>query len=324
MRDYYSNSSLSTMATCETKAYLKYIAGLYDYEEDDEGGSNPMKAGKAVHQALEAYLQSKGSQDAALAALDSYRDHADLLVQPNDRLSYANVHDVVLRWMMLHPLDKLPFNVIQGYTEVELNVEDTALGKPYKFIIDWIVEDKVTGELGILDHKTTGRLTPGWRDKWALDAQLTSYVWGASQLLKRPVTTAWVNAIELNLLPGSGRRCNTHGMSYRECRLQHCNFAMLGPYPRTPQLIGDWGETARRFAERYAIMEVWHAVGGPDALITLKQEGMFTGACGFCPFRQFCMAGRSPSHLQGMIEAEQAKKDHAEVVVPEWLGGNLE
>lgn len=291
MLDHISNSSLKSIATCTTLAYLQHVIRL------PEKDTAPLMSGKAGHEALGEYVLTGDIAKAEAKYEKLYRPWAEAYVEPGDRLSFVNTADILGRWLREHPLARSPFTYDPTWVERKLELEDSALGIKFTGVLDGLVRDKALGEEGIVDHKFTGRITPQWIEQWQMDSQITGYLWLVSQLVKKPIRKAWINAIEFSKLPDSNRKCATHGVLYTECRLLHAKWLLIGPLTRTPQQIYEWGETARGLTIALRTLAEWPL----EKVNQLPVEGMFTGKCSYCRFRAFCKTGRKPDYAKHLL-----------------------
>jgi len=293
------NSRLSAVAACDTKATLRYILGWTSTEEHAA-----LKAGTAVHKALEVYFRTGYRKPALQAFTDCYADWADeyLPVEPwAARLDHDNVRTILKVWMRQNPLGGLPY--IADYVEVSFQHE-LAPGVIVEGRLDLLTTHRQTRAAYVLDHKSTGQVTSYWLQQFTMSSQLSGYVWGAAQQTGRPFAGALVNAIQLSKLPdATERKCREHGLPYAECREHHVK-ADLFLTQRSPQQIEDWKADALRLAKRYARLVEKADAEGLDCLPTLAQQGTFTGACRFCEFIGFCKSNRNPGLVTSMFKHE--------------------
>jgi hypothetical protein len=156
---------------------------------------------------------------------------------------------------------------------------------------DMLVRDKATGMVLPLDHKTTGQVNHYWQGSWTLSSQLPGYVWLTGKETGELVTGAYVNAIQLSLLPQSSRRCPIHKMKYSECSLEHTVFKRL--YYDYPQgIINGWRSTAIMLSKRLLMIKERYPT--LEYVRYAPQEGLFNRSCAYCQFFKYCQAGRYP------------------------------
>lgn len=318
------NSTLSATRTCATLAATRYGLGLTTGEE-----SAPMRAGTAVHAGVAAYFQSGGDVDAAVDAFRlSYVEWASSRVPPDDRLGVENIVKILKRWCWAHPLDGLPFVVDPTLVEVGaqalLTDEGTCLcGHPerlhnlarteeclqagcacreYTVVIFQGRLDSVPqgrdGRWYVADVKTTATIRADWLKAFELASQITGYCWLVRETVKKPVEGAFIQAIELGLLPGSTRKCTAHKMLYSECSAAHANYKTVYT-GREPWQLVEWRQAALVNARRYA--EIRRLVPTISDIQAVRAEGMWTGACARCELFPWCKAGRTPDMARAIL-----------------------
>ncbi len=293
---YVDNTMLRTLARCETAAALRHVLG-YVGEGDESGPA--AQAGIAMHEALAAYFRTGLVAD-AVAALEPYRTYSDAhgLGDPGSRfarLSYENVLRVLTAWIEDHPREQLPFTVEAVEVGFSVPLTDTVA---FTGRIDAIVRSRHNGELYVVDHKTTARLTPDWVAQWKRDVQMSGYVWAVQCTLGQPVVGVYINAIELQRLPTSGRPCATHGVPYAECGSLHSQSQFI-LVSRSPMQLAEWRAEAIALAQQYEALAA-RVTSVADATQT-RVQGLFTGGCTYCTFRDFCLAGRPPAYASTML-----------------------
>ena len=283
---------LADMAACSTKAWLRYYKKVTAAAQ-----SSPAAAGVAVHAGLEAYWRTSNVDDGLTAFDDVYRAHADEFVPDDDRLSFNNVRRTLEVYFKRNPVETLPFRIRRDLVELpfsaQLSDNVVLVGQP-----DAIVETYDTGNLYILDHKTTGNANDMWKAKFKIAPQLTAYIWAAREQLGAPVEGAFINLIELRKIPSSTRKCPEHGVHYAECGPQHSKTELLGPILRSDQQIAQWKKMAVTIAERYRALILEHT--DTRNCTNVPTEGIFHGACGFCEFQDYCYTGKNPA-LESMF-----------------------
>lgn len=289
------NSRLCAVATCTTKAILRYVHDLASKEE-----KIARFAGKIMHEALARFYRG---MDVALVVVEfekEYRATADELVPPDDRLAYTNVVDILQEYCETHPPDRLPFTIetegiekcVSAYLDDERTIELYCK-------LDMPVREKATGALHVCDHKTTGKVSPWWAKKFRLGSQLTGYIWSLAEEYGEVVPGAYINAIEMGKLPDSSRKCKKHGVPFYECRRQHTKFELFVT-SRTPEDLENWRKDAVVLGKRLMVLE--QAYGASVELVRFApQEGKFNDGCTFCEFREFCAAQRLPEFAESML-----------------------
>ena len=325
---YVDNTTLRSVAECEAQATMRHVLGYTTVGEE----AFALECGIATHEVMADYLKGRPASYCLRKFELLYRGYSeehglDSPEHPVHRLSWTNTDKILREWFEQHPLANFHFAVNPKLVEVgfELPLSDECVcghseakhkeqgGCSYRgrckcvayrpaFVmwgrLDAVVQSEHDKALYVLDHKTTGRLTPYWTEKFRNDSQMSGYVWAASRTLGMPVTGVYINAIEYSKLPNSPRKCPTHGVQYIECGPFHMKSELL-IYTRSPEQLEEWRQTAVKLARKYR--ELLETV--PDlstALTSTRLEGTFTGACGFCPFSKFCQANR-PMHYAGSM-----------------------
>jgi hypothetical protein len=246
---------------------------------------------------------------------------------PPDRLSPDNIRCILTGWMERHNLNSFPW--ITDPTRVEVGVcaplfstktgcicghrkkEHSTQGCGECFCPRYVENIYHVGKLDLLgtlqtdpttlcpvDHKTTGKIDGRFIQQFTLDSQMTGYLYDASHIAGKPITTCFINAIELSLIPTSTRKCPTHGVPYAECGpVEHLKFQVIGPIERTPTQIKQWRDTAVFLARRF------HQLCGESlrSLSMVRQEGTFNSGCAYCEFREWCLADRDPKQVPHMF-----------------------
>lgn len=308
---YVDNSILSTLATCETQAMMRYGYSL----APGETSRAPLQAGSAVHKALEAHFVG----DTLWVCLDilerEYAAWARANVPEGDRLAYDNVREVVKSWIYHHPLERLPYQVmidVDGTPMAERKFAyPLAPGIDFVGAID-LVGTRTDGQGVILiDTKTTGRVDQMFLEGFHLSSQMSGYAWALEQMLGRPITSIYINVVDMRLVPSSPtRKCRDHKTVYAECGYLHMNHQLAGPYYRSEALLKRWHKNAVRLAKQ------WKTLLDNNADETynigrVAQSGMFRyQVCNRCEFSNFCRTGR--------------KVDQSNLVPEVWYPGNTE
>lgn len=176
--DYVSNSSLSAFRSCPQRfdySYRQFITPKLT--------SINLYLGQVIHKALE-YYYSEGKKDSQLS-LEYFIQAFDgglpsvALKYTKDLATPEEARDMGYKMLEVYfydtNFDDASWEVIA--TELDLKVEIEGL--QYVAIIDMIVKNKHTGELGIVDHKTAAKKPDEDYLQW--DNQMTGYIWAARQ-----------------------------------------------------------------------------------------------------------------------------------------------
>lgn len=247
-----------------------------------------------------------------------------------DRLAHANVRATLETWLDSHTKNSFPF-FVRDPSNVEVAVaaplwhsDDICLcdhlltqhdphGKcDHCTCAQPITDVRHVGKIDLLanlaadpdvlcpvDHKTTYRIDGKFVAQYIMDSQLSGYLFDAAYLTSRPAHTmvAFINAIELSVLPSSNRKCAVHATTYDECGPLHINAQVIGPIERTAAQIEAWRadavDLAARF-HRFRSLPLKHAASVP-------LEGTFNGGCGYCEYKEWCAASRNARQAERMF-----------------------
>ena len=191
------NSMRKGLVKCQKYAHWKFERGL-----NDAGESEHLVAGGAFAKGIEAtrraYFERGMSQDLALieginAIHASYKGY----VPPAKSFKTADrVAGSLAYYLNANPFAEdefVPLEMPDGkrMIEVSFNHEIPILhpvtGKRLTYCgrFDMLAISKKTGLVWVNDEKTTSRIGEAWSNQWALDSQMTGYVWGARKLLRQ-------------------------------------------------------------------------------------------------------------------------------------------
>jgi len=286
------NSTLVPVATCTTCAALKAL-GFKGLSQNDA-----MDVGSVVHDGLEGFFTPNG--DPFFCFEQSWASYfPPERIIDKDQYQYVNVRDIFDTYVMQHPVDQLPFEVLETEKMVGMPLDDD--GEIWFWMKrDLKVVERSTGVIVPLDHKTTGYDVSAlpWQKKWKLASQLSGYVWATQKETGTVCPFAYVNGIQINKLPHSDRKCYTHKMPYNECRLMHTNFALL-QYARDPRLIDQWWADAMMLGYRYK--KILSTYPDLEMVHHAPCEGTFNNSCGWCEFDRYCRMGKLPHTADALL-----------------------
>lgn len=141
----WSFSRVKSYIQCPYQFYLKYIV------KDEEVGNYYAFMGKLMHECLEQILKKNITVDEAIKKLE--QEHAET---SNDFRIKKKIKEKSLELCMdylclleLNELDK--FNILGVELEIRLEIE----GYEYVGYIDLLLEEKETGDIIIIDHKSS-------------------------------------------------------------------------------------------------------------------------------------------------------------------------
>lgn len=333
-RLYLDNTILSSVAECDTRFLMRH--GL---NWASEAESAPLLSGQAAHETLAhfmrayGHMQQRGRPFSAKAGqrligdcLDIFEGHygafAREKVPDGDRLSLQNTSDVLKGWLEKHVHHRFPFKVYPDLVEIGFAVPLDSEGH-FVFCgrLDALVQAP-DGQWYVLDHKTTGRMDGVWTAAWRMGSQFSGYHWAAQLHTKMPVAGTYINAIEFSKLPGGQgqaaaprlkkdgtpyktKECAEHATSYAECRLQHVKH-QLTVTTRTPQALEAWRRSAIQLAYKAErLMSDFDTV--TKVAQAGMQQGMFTKACVWCDFKDWCGSDRPVQYVRGMFAQREWK-----------------
>lgn len=289
---HVDNSILSALATCETQAMMKYGYSLIP----PDASVAPLRAGTAVHKALEVHFTG-GNMAQVLHALDEhYAEWAKANVKDDDRLSFENVREIVKSWIWHHPLVQLPYNVkyANGQPMAELPFSYPLVDDIFFVGAIDLVGTRVDGEgVLLIDTKSTGRVDQMFLDGFHLSSQMSGYAWALEQMLDRPISAIYINVVDMRTVPNSPtRKCREHKVTYNECGYAHMKHQLAGPYYRSAHMLKRWYKNAVRLAKQWKALldknaDDVHNIG------RVAQSGMFRyQVCNRCEYSNFCRTGR--------------------------------
>lgn len=291
------NSHISNLPKCTTKMLLNDMG----YSGRGEA-SDAMDAGNACHSGFEVHYTGGTKAEATLAFEQEYHSlFPSERTVSNDRFSLGNISDHMSIHIDRHPVERAIFEVLEA---------ETILGMPLDQkgeINFWIkrdlkIKDKATGFIIPLDHKTTHYINKNWTDGFKLSSQLIGYTWATQKETGEMCPGAYINGMELVLLPSSSKRCSKHAMPFSECRLEHTKSALLY-YEVTNTMIEAWYLTIINLARRLVQLRKHYPT--IEHIQFAPTEGFFNGTCfeffKHCEFANFCRAGRLPQLVNTML-----------------------
>lgn len=291
---YVDNTTLTTFAQCETRAFMKYGHNLRPQRDVNL----PMLAGIAIHKAIEAHYKGMSEQVVMNTLEVEYGGTAMRHASPEDRLGMKNVSQVVRGWIARHPVNKLPYQIISpDMIEVPFDIELPGTNGKIHYVgrIDAHVTQRGSNrqDLMVLDNKSTGRVDNKFRNQFTLGSQMAGYIWATQQLYPTHKVLGYcINVIEVSMVPSSGSQCRLHQMPYHECGLLHPQHGLMGPVFVHPHLIDAWLVNAVKLATKWRNLLLEYG-GDVGDVAHVAMDGRFRyQACALCEFREFCLSGR--------------------------------
>lgn len=175
-----TNSARSVFLNCRKKYEFNYIyglttrkvnvpflvGGLYHNELEEmysTGSFDPKAANERVSKACDIACQSVG-----ITGAESDLIWSQQAIVMGMSIGYAKLYlkNDLKKWKVIEP--ESSFTVDIGTWK-------------YRGKVDLIVQDKKTKVIKLIEHKTTGQLTPGYIAKLPLDNQILGYAWAKIQ-----------------------------------------------------------------------------------------------------------------------------------------------
>lgn len=166
------SSKIKTYLDCPRKYFYEYVLGWApDYPRHD------LEFGEAWHKAMEVFYLYGFSDDALQLAKAKFIEHYRKFFDENTDMDYApkspgNAMLALEEYRGKYADDSTRFKIL--HVEVAGSVLLTPEHSIY-YRLDTALEDKESGAISFLEHKTTKRLGRQWLDQWSLSIQLGTY-----------------------------------------------------------------------------------------------------------------------------------------------------
>ncbi len=180
-------STLSSFQTCRKKYYWEHVRNLRPKMK-----GVALEFGGAIHEGLDVYYKqvaTVGNEQAIKEAIAKFSGmYQD---REGDELRTVANGVKMLEWYGKKYKDE-PFKTVgKPETGFVFFIGDVLYGGRIDLPVDW------DGNLWIMEHKTTTRLTGGYFDQYELDKQVTGYIIAAEEYFKeRKVMGCIVNVME--------------------------------------------------------------------------------------------------------------------------------
>ena len=296
--------SIAGARDCPTRMVL-HLQGYRDAATDDVQYRS-MDAGTAGHKAMAAWLKGEDWME----ALEDWKAFTAEHGMIDDRRGYPNMVKIVQAVVDNHPLDMLPFIVDKPeYVETSFCVPlgETEVGGilyPVNLIgyMDAAPLDRRTHKRWVLEHKFTGRLDQEFIKRFIqYDPQVTAYILGAQLTLGEEIQNCWVNAVQMAMVPSSDRKCNEHGVPYRECGIRHAKQTFV-PVERSKAALEEFRKNALFNAKDAIKAALFAEKYGEDAARKTPRLGILNNTCEFCDMRRWCIvANRRKADMKTML-----------------------
>lgn len=308
MTPFYVDNTMLKTTQCSLQAWLRHVKKRTTTVERAE-----LLVGQAIHQALEHHFKGE-SPDACMAVfLERYERWSRINTDPEDRLDVGNVGQIFRYWLETRPLGQIPFTPIPEMIEVSF---EAPLDEHGEIIFCGNIDLGAIDHAGpvIVEHKTTGRVSNEWTNKWMLDSQLSGYLFGVREGINpktgKPLRElfksyagqdaygAIINVIELpKLIQDDGKKCYKHHLPKRDCRLAHPQHGFKGPFIRSEAALLAWRANALNLAR------MLQRLSAIEDIKLVSQEGMFYNTCQFCEFSELCIAPLDQRLIEGRLLA---------------------
>lgn len=263
-----SNSIRSNFVACEAKFHYGFVRNI-----SPAGTSVHLHAGGAFAHGVEAtrrsFYERGTSADEAIGkgVEELLLFYGDYECPPESAKSAERMAGALEFYFSRYPLDT---DYLQPWSDghstgiefsfaIPLPILHPETGEPilYSGRFDMLATEQRSGSLFIVDEKTATQLGPSWSKQWELDAQFTSYCWGAREFGK-PVAGAVIRGVSI---------LKTKYDSV-ECHIQRSNFA-----------IDRWYAQLLRDVQR--MVEIWRS-GQFDYQLDKGSCGGY-GGCSYLP-----------------------------------------
>lgn len=321
--DVIVDNTILKSAICSTQVAMHHVLGLSTSEAGKE-----LTAGSAAHEAL-AWWLCRQPVDKCLERFDEvYKEWSGENVPADDRLAWRPLRRILANWFAKHPLEKWQFVVkpeeveVPMVAELGVIVDDTRVRERVQpkgqqagetgslvmvALLDAVGKMRTGGRWSI-DHKTTGNTGDWFKDDQETSSQFTGQMWLARKLGIR-LSGVYINAVHFKAIPGSDRRCSTHGTTYKECGLGHLEHTLF-PVTRTEAEIDAWEVTARKLAAKF--IRIRERVKTAEDVRELPMEGRFARMCSRCSFKDWCRQGRPAGAVRSFVKQQWNPLDHAQ------------
>jgi hypothetical protein len=288
------NTLLYDVAVCDARAIARHVLKLRGTEEKVAAD-----VGNCYHPALEQHF--RGADKASVVGTLE-REHRKLFpnqIQPDDdKYTLENCRKIMGRYCDVRPIDRFPFVAIEFEKTVGWPLAEGIIFYAKR---DLLVQDKQSGMLAPLDHKTTGNITDWWSRKYRMCSQMSGYVWLTQQMTGQLGGECYVNAIETKRVPDSSKKCPSHKVPYSECGVEHVKFELF-IYSRELQMLEAWKRDAIILAKRFDMLRT--AFPSVEYLPFANRNGAFNDGCTFCEFKKWCSTGFNQSMQSGLVVYE--------------------
>lgn len=182
-----SNSRIKSFLSCPRRYYWTYVKNLSPVSI-----SIPLVFGRSIHRAL-AEWYANFSQPVTLEIFEATMRDAikdvEWFKEEKDKYQLHINAGIELLKQYFERYKKEPFSVLQSELKFEVPLDSHTLVGRTDAIINW------DGRFKLLEHKTTSKLGQNYLNKFNLDSQLTSYIYGIRKALKIDIQEVVLNCL---------------------------------------------------------------------------------------------------------------------------------
>lgn len=173
---------VSAFTRCPSYFYLRYVLGL-----EKKGIEGPDTSGRdwgSKWHVLSDTLVKTGDPGTALATLDPWPEHLNPDVDRHNR-SKNRMLRIFLDYHDTYKDDHLKFEILRSEQYFRVTIPEW--DRDWCGIMDLVVRDRETGEVKVMDRKTTSYLYGTYFDEKEYSVQFPGYVRAAGLLTTEPV-----------------------------------------------------------------------------------------------------------------------------------------
>lgn len=196
-----NSSSLAVLQSCQRKSHYLFDLGF------ESKASAAADYGTLMHEALAAWYTlvpstRSSSKDLLVERWNEVFDDSGF-IPPDEKRTKETGQKVLSdyftaykddRWEVL--LDEKGEPFIEREFEFVL-VDSPAVKVTWFGTIDSIVQNRETGEIAVMDHKTSSSVGKEFCSRWEVNHQLTGYIMGCRHAFGLPVRKAIINGIQI-------------------------------------------------------------------------------------------------------------------------------
>jgi len=179
----WDNSTISCFQTCRRKYYYQYVRHLRPKVK-----GTALLFGSAVHDALDVYYKNADREQGAVLAIAKFKE---VYSTPEGDFLRTVENGVKLLTHYFLKYKHEPFTVVgkpeEGFV---FPIGSILYGGRLDLPVEW------DGQLWIMEHKTTSRLTSSYFNQYELDKQPTGYIIALEEFAGRKCSGCIINVLE--------------------------------------------------------------------------------------------------------------------------------